>query len=154
MTTRRTWVVGPLLLLAGLALGLVLAGPAGASEPGPAYPPGAGADDVVRAGGEPAPAGAADDGGTAGHDPAAASDGAGGGSDPAGDGTEVGEPATEDRPDAPGEDEADDEVAADGEEVSQDAAPRADESRIGPILVVIGTAVLLGGAVVAIARRI
>ena len=51
MTNRRTWAAGPLLLLAGLIVGLVLAAPAGAAEPGPAYPPGAGADDVVQTGG-------------------------------------------------------------------------------------------------------
>ena len=129
--TRRTWVTGPLLLLAGLALGLVLAGPAVASEPGPAYPPGAGAEDVVQAEGGP------------GVDEGAAAD----------ESTDVGEPATEDRPDDAAA-EADDEAAAEADEVAQDGAPEADESRIGPILIVIGTAVLLGGAVVAIARRI
>ena len=77
MITRRTWAAGPLLLLAGLTVGLVLAAPAGATEPGPAYPPGAGADDVVQAGGGTGTGGtggpaSADDGGTAGPDPAAA----------------------------------------------------------------------------------
>ena len=151
MTTRRTWAAGPLLLLAGLALGLVLAGPAVASEPGPAYPPGAGADDVVRAGG-----GSPDDGaGEAGEHAGGPADGTAGEQGAADDDTEVDEPATEERPDGPGTDASDDgDEAAAGDEVSSDAAPEADESRIGPILVVIGAAVLLGGAVVAIARRI
>ncbi|HEX7133780.1 MAG TPA: hypothetical protein VF228_14480 [Iamia sp.] len=160
MTTRRIGATALLLLLASLAVGLVLAGPAGAGEPGPAYPPGAGADDVVQTGGtgSTAPAGATDDGGSAGHDPAAASDGAGGadGSD-----TEVGEPATAERPDDESDEgdgegdegDGDDEVAADGQDASDTAAPGGGRGA-GPILIVVGTAVLLGGAVVAIARRI
>lgn len=174
MTTRRIGAAGSLLLLAGLALGLVLAGPVGASEPGPAYPPGAGADDVVQAGGGTgqggaggaggtAPAGADDDGGTAGHDPAAGSDGTGGAA--AGDAeaddaevgdAEVGDAATaeNDDPDEADAVEPGDEESAAGEEVSERAAPDGGGRGVGPILIVVGTAVLLGGAVVAIARRI
>jgi hypothetical protein len=162
VTTRRTWATGPLLVLAGLIVGLVLAGPAGAAEPGPAYPPGAGADDVVQTGGGTghggnegtAPAGAADDGGSAGDDPVSGSDGAGGADD---DDADVGDPVTIDRPetaddtDAPA---ADEETAADPEATSDEAAPGGGGRGAGPILIVVGTAVLLGGAVVAIARRI
>jgi hypothetical protein len=128
VTIRRTGAVGLLLLLASLAVGLVLAGPVGASEPGPAYPPGADAEDVVQAG-----------------------------DDTEAD-TEVGEPATAERPDDEAdpadEGDGDDEVATDGQDTSDRAAPGGGGRGAGPILIVVGTAVLLGGAVVAIARRI
>jgi hypothetical protein len=134
VTTRRTRASGLLILLAGLALGLVLAGPAGASDPGPAYPPGAGADDVVTAGG--------------------GSDGAGGAGD---DEAEVGDPATADNPDQPAG-RADDPGGSADDEVAAQAAGTGtpgDEGRgAGPILVVVGAAVLLAGAVVSVARRL
>lgn len=176
MTTRRTRAIGPLLLTIGLVLGLALAAPAGATEPGPAYPPGAGADDVVTAGRGAGEGGAAGEGtgtGGAGGAPTAGAADEGGSSGPTGPGSEsdgaggaaeVGEPATTENPDPeddPADDPADgpagDEDASDEEEAAGeplDAAPTADESRIGPILVVAGTAVLLAGAVVAIARRL
>lgn len=164
MTTRR-----PLLLVAGLALGLVLSGPAAASDAGPAYPPGAGADGVVEAGrgagqggtqggaGGTAPAGAADDGGTTGDDPVATSDGAGGTAATT-EPTEVGDPATADNPGPESEDTdgtaGSDEETATEQTGTERAAPADGGRSAGPILVVAGTAVLLAAGVVAIARRI
>jgi hypothetical protein len=181
VTTRRIGAAGSLLLLAGLALGLVLAGPWGRARP--ARP--TRREPVRTTWSRPVgdrPGGSGGSGGngprrcrrrrgTAGHDPAAGSDGTGGAAagdaeaDDAPDDAEVGDApddaevgdaatAENDDPDEADADEPGDEESAAGEEVSERAAPDGGGRGVGPILIVVGTAVLLGGAVVAIARRI
>lgn len=120
-------------LLAGLALvvvvGLASATAAGADEPAPAYPPSPGGDEVVEAGQGPDATEPADD------------------------------PAAEDEADDPAPDADGDDPAADDEEAATsptgaDGAPGDADRGAARVLVLVGTALLLGGGVVAIARRI
>lgn len=138
-----------------LALGLA-AGPAGATEPGPSYPPGAEATDVVEAGGDRAGGPATPDGpGTAADRDRPAGGSGGTVPDESGPGApppDEDDPGPTDHDDST--DDGGDEAAAPGA-TSAEGAPGGDGGRgLRPILIVTATAVLLGGGVVAIARRI
>lgn len=124
----------PLLrrLLAGVALvvlvALGLANVAGADEPAPAYPPSPGGDEVVEAGA-----------GTSTTEPTGEADA------PAGEAAEDVDAEGDEPTDGPEESAA----AATGS-----GAPDEGDRGAGRVLVLVGTALLLGGGVVAVARRI